>query len=169
VLPTVACCMAATGGTLAALRAGEMAATTVTPRPSSNETTTVRADRTRLPPGRAKPNTPSSALRPVATANPAASPSTAAMAPTATASTSTQPRTWRRLAPRARSRPFSWVRWATVMANVFMMMNPPTTRAITAKISRKLLKMFKICWNEFFVSWMIFAPVTASVPGGSAR
>ena len=34
-LPTVASCIAATGGTLAALRAGEMAATSVTPIPTS--------------------------------------------------------------------------------------------------------------------------------------
>ena len=33
-LPTVTSCIAATGGTLAALRAGETAATTVTARPA---------------------------------------------------------------------------------------------------------------------------------------
>jgi hypothetical protein len=61
------------------------------------------------------------------------------------------------------------VRWATVMANVFMMMKAPTTRAITAKMSRNLLKNDRPCWNWFCVSLMIFAPVTASVPGGSTR
>ena len=121
-LPTVASCMAATGGTLAALRAGEMAAISVTPIPITSEATTVLALTTRLPAGRVSPNADSSAFRPAATATPAASPSSAAMTPTARASMSTEARTWRRLAPSARSRPFSLVRWATVMANVFRMM-----------------------------------------------
>ena len=80
-LPTVASCIAATGGTLAALRAGEMAATRVTPIPSSSERMTVLALRTRLPPGRSSPIADSSALRPAATATPAASPISAAMTP----------------------------------------------------------------------------------------
>ena len=75
---------------------------------------------------------------PTATAKPAKMPSTEAMRPTATASTSTEPSSWRRLAPSARSSPFSRVRCATVIANVLNIMNPPTSTATTAKISRNV-------------------------------
>jgi len=61
------------------------------------------------------------------------------------------------------------VRWATVMANVFMMMKPPTSRATTAKMRKNLLNTDRIFWNESCVSLTTAAPVTASVPGGSAR
>jgi hypothetical protein len=91
------------------------------------------------------------------------------MMPTATASMSTEARTWRLLAPSARSKPFSLVRWATVMANVFRMMKAPTTRATTAKMSRNLLNIDRNFWNWSWVSLMTVAPVTASVPGGSVR
>jgi hypothetical protein len=48
-------------------------------------------------------------------------------------STSTDPSTWPRPAPIARSIANSRVRWATVIENVLKMMNPPTTSAMTAK------------------------------------
>ena len=168
-LPAVASCIAATGDTLAALRAGEMAATRVTPIPTTSERMTVLAVRTRLPAGRPNPNAPTSAFRPAASRTPAASPITAAMRPTAAASMSTEPRTWRLLAPRARNRPFSRVRWATVMAKVFKMMKAPTSRATTAKMRKNLLKTDRFFWTVSCVSLMAAAPVTASVPGGSTR
>jgi hypothetical protein len=108
-------------------------------------------------------------LRPAATATPAASPISAAMRPTAAASISTEPRTWRLLAPSARNRPFSLVRWATVMAKVFKMMKAPTSTATTAKMRKNLLKTDRPFWNVSWVSLMAAAPVTASVPGGSTR
>ena len=98
---------------------------------------TVRALKTIPPAGRPRPSRPSTAFSPIAMAAPAASPISEAMRPIATASMSTERRTWRRLAPSARSRPFSLVRWATVMANVFKITKAPTSRATTAKMSRK--------------------------------
>ena len=67
--------------------------------------------------------------------------------PTATASARTEPSTWRLLAPTALSKPFSLVRWATVIENVLKIMNAPTSRAMTAKMSMNVLKNFRNCWN----------------------
>ena len=137
-LPAATSCMAATGGTLAAFRAGEMAATMVTASPARPDMTSVLGVTTRPPAGRPKPSPDSSALSAAATPTPAASPITDAMMPTATASASTDARTWRLLAPSALSRPFSLVRCATVMKNVLKIINAPTSSAMTAKISRKV-------------------------------
>jgi hypothetical protein len=110
VLPTTCELIAAIGATLAALRAGRSAATTVTPIPTPNATTAVRGWKASPPAGMPKPSASSSALRPAAMPSPAASPRKEARSPMTTASTSTDPSTWPRLAPSARSRPFSRVR-----------------------------------------------------------
>ena len=117
VLPAATSCMAATGGTFAALRAGETAATTVTASPARPATTTVRALNTMPPPGTPTPSPLSSALRAAATPIPAPRPTSDAATPTTTASTRTEPSTWRLLAPSALSKPFSLVRCATVIEN----------------------------------------------------
>ena len=61
---------------------------------------------------------PSSAFSPAATPTPRARPTTEATRPTTTASRSTEPSTWRRLAPMARSSAISCVRWATRIEKV---------------------------------------------------
>jgi hypothetical protein len=71
---------------------------------------TIRAVNTMPPAGMPAPSPLSSALRAAATPIPAAGPISEAMTPTATASATTEPSTWRLLAPTARSRPFSLVR-----------------------------------------------------------
>ena len=118
-----------------------------------------------------KPSNPSALSRPsrpAAMAIPAASPMAEAMTPTATASAITEPSTWRLLAPSARSRPFSRVRCATVIENVLKIMNAPTSSAMIAKIIMNVLKKPIACWNESCISLVTVAPVTASIPCGSA-
>ena len=71
-------------------------------------------DVTTTPPaGMSIPMVSSSTFRPDATPMPAARPTTEAMSPTTTASSSTEPSTWRRLAPMARRSAMSRPRWAT--------------------------------------------------------
>ena len=168
VLPTATSRIAATGGTLPALRAGEIAATSVTPTPATSEMITVLAVRTIPPAGSSKPNAARSALSAPATRMPRPIPTTEAIRPTASASTSTDTRTCRFLAPSARSSAFSRVRCATVMKNVLKMMKPPTSRAITANTNMKVLKKLRPCSISSWLSFVISAPVTASVPVGSS-
>ena len=59
-----------------------------------------------------------------------------ATTPMAEASRRSDSSTWRLLAPTALSSAFCRVRWATVMKKVLKIMNPPTSRATIAKISR---------------------------------
>ena len=159
--------MAANGATFPALRAGETAAAIVTPSPATSAVIAVADEKTTPPAGMSKPRAASMALRPPATKTPAASPSSDATRPTPSASRRTEPRTCRRLAPRARSRACSRVRWATVIENVLKIMNPPTSRAMMAKMSRKLLKNDMALLMALCVSAVIALPVRASVPLGS--
>ena len=87
---------------------------------------------------------------------------------TSTASTSTERMTWRRLAPMARSRAISRVRWATMIENVLWMMNDPTKRAITANVSMNVLKKPMPDFTASCSSAVISAPVSVSTSAGSA-
>ncbi len=93
-------------------------------------------------------------------------PSSDAMTPTTNASRSTDSRIWRRPAPSARSRPFSRVRWATVIENVLKIMKAPTSRATRANTSMKVRKNAIPSRAMSCVSFVTTAPVTASVPFG---
>ena len=85
------------------------------------------------------------------------------------ASSSTEPSTWPRVAPMARSRASSRVRWATRMLKVFEMMNQPTNRAMTAKTSRIVVKKAKPSLTSLACSSEACSPVTTSTLGrGSA-
>lgn len=159
--------MAATGGTLPARRAGATAATRVTVIPAVRLATAVLLVKTTSPAGREKPRASRSALRAVATPTPAARPMSEATIPTPIASTSTAASTWRRLAPTARRRPFSRVRWATVMKKVLKIMKPPTSRAMTAKTSMKVLKNDSAVWRASWFSCVRAAPVSTSMPPGT--
>ena len=112
-LSTATSRMAATGATRLARRAGRSAEATLTPSPATSEMTTVDDVSTMPPAGMSMPMASSITLRPDATPMPAARPTTEAMSPTTTASSSTEPSTWRRLAPMARSSAISRPRWAT--------------------------------------------------------
>ena len=160
--------MAAMGGTLPALRAGDRAAATVTPVPTSRAMITVRAAKTMPPAGMSMLRAASRALSPAATATPTPRPTAEASSPTVTASASTEDRTWRRVAPSARSRPFSRVRWATVIENVLKIMNAPTSRAVMAN-TRSRVVSWPIAFTMLERSSLAACwPVTASSPAGSA-
>ena len=109
----------------------------------------------------------SRALSPAATATPTPRPTAEASSPTVTASASTEDRTWRRVAPSARSRPFSRVRWATVMEKVLKIMNAPTSRAVMANTRSRVVNWpiaFRVLDRSSLAAcW----PVTASRPAGS--
>ena len=92
--------------------------TMVTPIPTTNDTMMVRGTICSEPPGRSMPNALSSASRGLTIAIPSATPSTEERSPTTNASPRIDPFTWRPEAPRARSRPISRMRCATVIENV---------------------------------------------------
>ncbi len=110
--------MAATGGTLAARRAGKRAATSVTSTPTVIELRMVVVEITGAVAGTPIPAASSRALSPTARPMPAANPSKDATIPTARASRKIDPSTCPRPAPMARSRATSRVRWATMIENV---------------------------------------------------
>ena len=95
--------MAATGGTVAARRAGESDATRVTPIPTMRATMTVRAEMMSSMSGRPNPSALISELSPIANNTPPASPRIDAMTPTISASTMEPNWICRALAPSARS------------------------------------------------------------------
>ena len=116
-----------------ARRAGLMAATTVTPTPTTRQTTTVRASKTSGPDGRVTPKPLSSASSPMAASTPSPRPISDDTSPTMAASPSTDRNTCRRLAPTMRSSASSRVRWPTMIENVFKMVKAPTNSAMKAK------------------------------------
>ena len=81
------------------------------------------------------------ACRPAASATPTPIPAAEASSPISSASSSTLPRTWRRVAPTMRSRPNSFVRWATVIDSELKIVNAPTSTATPAKASRTVRRM----------------------------
>ena len=109
---------AATGGMRTAPRAGPIADTTVTPTPTASPTSTVRGSNTSDPEGSVTPNPLSSAWSPSAASTPRPRPITEETSPVMAASASTEPNTWRRLAPTIRSRASSRVRCPTMIENV---------------------------------------------------
>ena len=131
---------AATGGMRTALRAGPMAATTVTPTPTASPTSTVRASNTSDPGGSVMPNPRSSACSPSAASTPRPMPMTEDTSPVMAASPSTERNTWRRLAPTIRSRASSRVRCPTMIENVLKMVNAPTNSEMNAKTSSAVEK-----------------------------
>ncbi len=101
---------------------------------------TVRASKTSGPDGSVTPKPLSSASSPSAASTPSPRPIRDDTSPTIPASSSTERKTWRRLAPTMRSSASSRVRWPTMMENVLRMVNPPTKSAMNAKTSSAVLK-----------------------------
>src|SRR6056297_436357 len=101
--------IASTGATVAARRAGTTAAATVTPMPTAKAATIVELWTTREASGKSRPNWANTHISPRATPSPAVRPPIAASSPIIAASSTTEPRTWRRLAPIARTRASSLV------------------------------------------------------------
>ena len=126
---------ALTGAMRVARRAGPIAASTVTPMPTTRQTTTVCHGILRPVAGRPKPTSSKTRFRPHAKPRPRTRPTSVAASAITKASPTTVPRICRRLAPMVRSIANSRVRWATVMENVLKMMKAPTRTATPAKPS----------------------------------
>ncbi len=142
--------IAATGEIRTARRAGLMAATTVTPTPTTSATTTVRVSKTGAPVGRVMPNPRRSASSPMAASTPSPMPMADDTRPTIAASPSTERKTCRRLAPTMRSSASSLVRWPTMMENVFRMVKAPTNSAMKAKM-RSAVEKNESAWSMALV------------------
>ena len=102
--------------------------------------------------------------------SPASRPSPEARAPMVSASTTTEPRTCRRVPPRARSRAASRLRWAMRIVKVLEIDSVATRRAMPAKTTRMLRRVVrKVLLTSVTACWVAAAPVRASTPGGSTR
>src|SRR4051812_30370080 len=158
---------ASIGATRDARRDGTHAATTVTPIPTISDTTTVRVSIASAVGGSLRPSAPSSALSPNARTTPSPMPRTEPISPTANDSSSTEVRTWRRLAPSARKSASSRVRCDTTMLNMLKMMNAPTNSATNPKI-RKNVRRNPRPWDTCACCWLAAdAAVIDSYPFGS--
>ena len=150
---------AAIGGTLVALRAGEIVASIVMPTPTRSDTTTVRVCKTVPLVGRSTPTALKNAFRPFASKKPQNSPTIAAIRPVMKPSRYTERFTCLRDAPRVRSVASSRTRCATVIDSVLKMTNDPTISEIAANASRRYLMMA----SPSFVSFESAAPCSAPV------
>ena len=82
------------------------------------------------------------------TPKPAAEPTVEASTPMTTASMSTEPIICRRLPPSARSNASSFVRWATMIENVFRIRKMPTNSATPAKPRKMSLTNPSRLWQN---------------------
>ena len=130
-------------------------------------TTTVRGSSTRAFLLRSRPNRPKTVLMPMASSTPRPMPTTEPTRPTTPASSSTDRATWRRLAPIARSRASSRLRWATRIENVLTMRNAPTVSAMPAKTRRKVVTNDSASSIRLAARAAVASPVAAWVSDGS--
>ncbi|CAB4710572.1 unannotated protein [freshwater metagenome] len=160
---------ACTGAMRAVRRAGSQAAAIVTTTPTAYAATTVRGAKISGCPRRSSPNWAKSARMAIASSTPNPRPTVDPKIPSTSASSCTERVTCRLEAPSARSSASSRERWATRIEKVLTMRKAPTTSAIPAKISRKVVRK-PIAWrNGPAASSAASSPVTASKPGGSTR
>ena len=161
---------ASSGATRHVRTAGITLTATVRTIPAASEISTLRAVTTRPAAGSANPKLSNRPLSSPAIASPPRSPRADPAAPTARASASTPVKTWRRVAPTARSSEDSLARCAARMQNVLAMEKPATSSAIPAKMTRKIRSEDR---NPEFRSlrfcWVSSAPLTACTPSGSTR
>jgi len=118
------------GAAFVARSAGIRAAAVVTSRPTPSPISTVRSWKEMPAEGRLRPMAPNRALISVAATKPPRSPTSDAAIPIVAASSSTVPRTWRRVAPSARSSENSPIRSAIVIEKVLKMAKPPRSTAM---------------------------------------
>jgi hypothetical protein len=119
--------------------------------------------------GRGWPDASRSAITPLARSIPDPTPSTAAISPTTPASSRTDPRTWARLAPSARRRASSFVRWATRIEKVFEMTKMPTSRAMAPNTMSAISRNPRLVWLSSDSCLAASSPVTTSAwPRSSA-
>ena len=105
--------------------------------PTTRQTTTVRVAKTVPAVGRSIPIATNTAFSPFASASPRKSPVTEPSIPITSASTITERRIWRRVAPIVRRVANSRTRCAIVIESVFAITKLPTKRAMPANASRK--------------------------------
>ena len=148
--------------------AGRSAASTVITMPTSSETTIVRVLKTGLVDGRSMPNDTNRALSPRASPKPTNRPTIEAKTPITNASSRTEARTWRRVAPSVRSVASSRVRCATVIDSVLAITKLPTNRATPPKASRKSWKMLRKPLVSLVACWACACPVRTCALGGSS-
>ena len=127
--------IAATGGILAARRAGISTARTVIPTPTRKAITTAIGVSTIGKSGKPAPAALKMARISLATPMPAKMPMTVAMTDITNASTTISRRTWRPAPPTARSRASSRRRCPIVMANTLLIRKALTKAVMKAKIS----------------------------------
>ena len=157
---------ASTGATREARRAGDTAAATVIPVPRISDTMIVRGAMTRAVGGSFNPSAPIRAFSPIASSIPSRMPPIDATRPTTTDSRRTDDITCRRVAPRARNRASSRLRWVTTMLNVLKMMNAPTNSATNPNTNRPVRRNPRP-WFTWSCCWLAAeAPVTAWYPLG---
>ena len=121
--------------------AGSAAAARVTTSPTRTASTAPMASmRIGRLPGRRRPSPSSPLSAPHPRSHPAPMPRVPATMPTSAASTSTDPANWARLAPTARRRACSRIRWDTRIPNVLVMMNADTNRAMAENSSSSAVK-----------------------------
>jgi hypothetical protein len=151
--------IACTGGTREARNAGITAASSVTPTPTANDSTSADGG-TMSPTGSRAPLCDSMTdFSITATPTPRPSPTSEAPAPTSAASTSTEPTICRRHAPNAASSASSDVRWATRIENVFRIRKIPTNRHNPEKPSRTSRTISRNCLLAFAIVLAISSPV----------
>jgi hypothetical protein len=160
--------IAATGGTRVAFRAGMNDDTSVITTPTTSETITVRTSKTVPVDGRSIPTAPSTPRRPSAISTPHPRPIAEATSPTSPDSSMTELSTWRRLAPRQRSRASSRVRCATMIEKVLKIRNAPTNSATPANASSAVEKKPRPFWISLEERCAWSAPVMLSYLEGTA-
>ncbi len=131
--------IAAIGGVRAARIAGTIAASNVTPTPTTAHASMVRFSTTNARSGTGTPTPGRSQSNSLPSPTPSANPAPDATSPMISASISTDPTTCPPDAPIARRSPNSRVRWATRIVNVLKMMNPPTSSPMPANPSSRSL------------------------------
>ena len=133
--------IAATGGTLAARRAGRSTLAIVTPTPTISDTITAGALSTSDEDGNPAPLALNTAMISLATPNPARMPRIVAVSEMISASSTIRRRTCFVLAPMPRINASSRRRWPIVMPNTLLMMNAATKAVMKAKISSPVPKI----------------------------
>ena len=126
----------AIGGTRVARKAGRKLANSVMSVPTRRHTTIVRAWKTVAALGRSNPVAAKTALSPFASRSPRKRPASEPRIPITSASTTTDRRIWRRVAPIVRSVANSRTRCATVIDSVLAITKLPTNSEIPANARR---------------------------------
>ena len=157
---------AAIGGTRVARIAGRSAAIMVIKIPTTSETTMVRVANTVAACGRSIPKETKSEFSPFARPSPRNSPATDASAPITNASTSTERRTCRCVAPSVRRVASSRVRCAIVIESVLAITKEPTNSATPANESRKSSMIARNALVSFCACFACASLVRACAFGG---